>query len=117
MITHKTSGIYKIDEEENEVVNELVKILDEHRTIDKQTIELHDKTNEVASNFYNLKDKVNNKENMNKIDKKGRRLMERLNSIEVKLDNIHDAGKRESKIKRLESIVKHIKEVEEEYKK
>ena len=117
MITHKTSGIYKIDEEENEVVNELVKILDEHRTIDMQTIELHDKTNEVASNFYNLKDKVNNKENMNKIDKKGRRLMERLNSIEVKLDNIHDAGKRESKIKRLESIVKHIKEVEEEYKK
>jgi hypothetical protein len=116
MITQKTSGIYKKKNEENEVINELVKILDEHRKIDLQTIELHDKTNEVAGNLYNLKDKASDKQNLNKVDRKGRKLMERLNSIEVKLENIHSIERRESKIRRLESIVHHLKEVEEDYK-
>ena len=40
MITQKTSGIYKKKNEENEVINELVKILDEHRKIDLQTNDL-----------------------------------------------------------------------------
>ena len=116
MITQKTSGIYKKKNEEIEVINELVKILDEHRKIDLQTIELHDKTNEVAGNLYNLKDKASDKQNLNKVDRKGRKLMERLNSIEVKLENIHSIERRESKIRRLESIVHHLKEVEEDYK-
>ena len=116
MIIQKTSGIYKKKNEEIEVINELIKILDEHRKIDLQTIELHDKTNEVAGNLYNLKDKANDNENLNKVDRKGRKLMERLNSIEVKLENIHSIERRESKIRRLESIVDHLKEVEEDYK-
>ena len=116
MIIQKTSGIYKKKNEEIEVINELIKILDEHRKIDLQTIELHDKTNEVAGNLYNLKDKASDKQNLNKVDRKGRKLMERLNSIEVKLENIHSIERRESKIRRLESIVHHLKEVEEDYK-
>jgi hypothetical protein len=116
MVTQKTSGIYKKKNEEMEVINELIKILEEHRKIDLQTIELHDKTNEIAGDLYNLKDKAHDNENINKVDRKGRKLMERLNSIEVKLDNIHSIERRESKIRRLESIIHHIKEVEEDYK-
>ena len=47
-----------------------------------------------------MKDKASDKQNLNKVDRKGRKLMERLNSIEVKLENIHSIERRESKIRR-----------------
>ena len=111
------SGIFKNHEDEEDAIVGLTTILNEHDVNDKQNAEMENKKIELSKNFYKLKNEMKKIKELNENTIRGRELLERMNLINKKIHDLnkYNMERKDSGLKRINSIRQHLNDVITDY--